>query len=99
FRSVDLLPVRDGAAEDAEERELADVRLRVRLEDERGERAVILALELDDLVEPRPLRDLAHRLSRIRQQVDQPGEQRARGPGLLRGAAEDREQLAAQHGR
>ena len=93
-----LLPGRDAPRENAEVGHVADVRLGVRLEHERGERRAVVGVDLDGLLAFGTLErvDLLH-LERRRHELHDLGEERAHADHALARDAEQREQIRALH--
>jgi hypothetical protein len=91
-------PVHHAAGEDAEERDVTDMRLRVRLEDLRRERIRVDGVDLDGLVPLSALEgvDLLH-LEGRRHELHHLGEERGDADHVVGGHAEEREQVAALH--
>ena len=95
---VNFLAVVENSGESSEVRHVADVRLGVGLEHERGERGVVLGVNLDCVIALRPDErvQLLH-LECRRHQLDDFGEERLRAVSELGRAAEKREELLPLH--
>ena len=98
-RVVDVLAVLDRPGIDPEQRHVAHVRLRDRLEHLRDERPAVFGLQRQALGASPPLRLDRRLIARRGDELDQLRQQRPRAECQLCGAAEEGEELALQHPR